>query len=138
MNDHYDLIKNHNILICRVSEHWTLDWAQRYIDEIKKIALGFEGRPWCRVINMQNFRLATQDVIVHMKSFGYWSLSHGCLEHVFLFSNAEQEEQVRLAFGELIEIRSFEHEQQAVAFCQKRLRSQFLLERNAEAEARHA
>lgn len=138
INDHYSLARDHNILTCRVSEHWTPDWARRYIDEIKSVAEGFNGQPWCRVINMQNFRLATPETIELIRAFGQWSRDNGCIEHVYLFSNAEQEAQVQQAFGGLFEIRSFDHEKDAVAYCQKKLRSKFLLDRNADVEARLA
>lgn len=137
-NQHYTLINDHNILICKISDHWTYDWAEKYVREIKRLVSNFSGQSWCRIVNMQQFRLGTPRAVARMSEFGHWSMANGCVEHVFLFANEAQESLVRSAYAGLFDLHCFDYEHEAIAYCQKKLRRQFLLDRNQDVEIREA
>ncbi|GEM_PF-6184379 len=123
---HYELVPDHNVLICRISEHWVLDCTEPYIEAIKKIVSGFDNQPWCRVVNMLQFKLATPEVIARMHQFGRWSMDHHCLLHAFIFSNKQQQEQVEAAYNGLFPIVTFKTERDAIVHCCRLLRMNLL------------
>lgn len=138
INQHFRLIRDQNIIVCKISDHWTIEWAEEFTSKIREIVSGFNGQPWCRIVNMHMFQLATPEVIARMHDFGIWSLRNNCLEHVFLFSNSDQEAQVRQAYDGIFEIKTFDFEMDAIRYCQKKLRSQFLLKRHEALKFAHS
>lgn len=73
---HFKLWQENQLIVAEVCGAWSVETAQDYATQLKELALSINGRPWARVVYLDQWQLGTPDFEKVMKDLMSWCVSH--------------------------------------------------------------
>ncbi len=87
-----------DIVIATLHGSWNEEAAAEYGKALRQQVQALQGRPWCRVIDLNDYELHTPEVVEAGQRFARWAEENGCIFHCYIFSNLLQRETVKRMF----------------------------------------
>ena len=67
------------VVVIKAWDHWNVEAAQRYSEQIHNAADGLGGKPWATFIDLLDWGLAIPEAEHVFQDLNRWGIEHGCI-----------------------------------------------------------
>lgn len=107
------------VLLCEIQGAWNKASSEQLIADVKAVVQSFAGKNWARVMDRQEWDLATPDAIGMMTDFSAWEDEHGCVLRCFIGLNPIQQQLLEMKYQHSHKPQHFNHTDTALSYAKQ-------------------
>ena len=107
MNAHgdFDMWTDQHVLLAHLEGQWNAETALSYSQQMKDMAVGFQGQPWAHIVYLDDWELGTPDIEAVINELVGWVVGNGLIRTAQVYSpsmikKAQMDRMVKERVGE--------------------------------------
>jgi len=121
-----EVTRQRQVIICRIIGAWNGEVTALLKAAIEQHVAELNGAAWARVMDMQQWTLATPDALALFNQFVLWEDQHGCRLRCFVGLNPIQQQLLDFKYDSTHKPMHFSHMDTAVSYARQMLQMKVL------------